>query len=187
MHTMCLMEELMPSIGTSVPSPSVLAVVISLSDSTLQTVGKHCSDITHTSLEVDYDNHFDFYDESRIISNTHLISISDDGKIWNWLLTVEGTEEPGKYKTNSNVVSESSTIPVSQTNAEVASGGDHALDAVNKPEDIASYTGRLPNSSVSHEELLFKVGSPNFLCSLDCSFCCFHLVFGRDEQFGILF
>ncbi|TQE06958.1 hypothetical protein C1H46_007348 [Malus baccata] len=46
-HIMCSMEELMPSIGTSVPSPLVLALVISQSDSTLQNIGKLYSDVPH--------------------------------------------------------------------------------------------------------------------------------------------
>ncbi|KAM1529495.1 hypothetical protein ACFX1Z_018697 [Malus domestica] len=46
-HIMCSMEELMPSIGTSVPSLLVLALVISQSDSTLQNIGKLHVDVPH--------------------------------------------------------------------------------------------------------------------------------------------
>lgn len=87
---MCAMEELIPSIGTSVPSPSVLAVVISHSDSTIQNISKLYSD-GHPSLYADTDNPFDSCDESLVISKTPLISISDDGILWKWLLTAEGS------------------------------------------------------------------------------------------------
>ncbi|XP_048331583.2 uncharacterized protein LOC107428416 isoform X1 [Ziziphus jujuba] len=96
-HIMCSMEELMPSIGTSVPSPSVLAVVICQSDSTLQNVGKLYSDAPHSPVpDMDFDNPFDFYDDSLFVCKTHMISISDDGKIWNWLLTAEGAGDTQK-------------------------------------------------------------------------------------------
>ncbi|RVX11126.1 hypothetical protein CK203_013176 [Vitis vinifera] len=100
-HVMCTMEELMPSIGTPVPSPSILAVVICKSDSTLQCVGNlYSSGSCSSSFDMDFDNPFDFCDESFYVSKTHLISISDDGKIWNWLLTSEGTEDTHKEATN---------------------------------------------------------------------------------------
>ncbi|XP_070044118.1 uncharacterized protein [Nicotiana tomentosiformis] len=110
-HTMCAMEELMPSIGTSVPSPSILAAVISHSDAALQNIGKLYSD-AHHSVDVDFDNLFDFCDESLVLSKTRLISISDDGKVWKWLLTAEGSVDVQKDMTNpDNVVEACKTIP----------------------------------------------------------------------------
>ncbi|XP_071693152.1 uncharacterized protein [Rutidosis leptorrhynchoides] len=109
-HDMCMMEDIMPSIGTSVPSPSLLAVVISQSDATLQNVGRHFADANgnpspDNEFNMDFDNPFDFRDESHIISKTYLLSISDDGKVWNWLLSSEGlTDNP---KDTSNAVSDS--------------------------------------------------------------------------------
>ncbi|XP_010687946.2 uncharacterized protein LOC104902003 [Beta vulgaris subsp. vulgaris] len=92
-YSICTMQELMPSVGSSVPSPSILAAVICESDCALQNVGKIYSDVPHTPFsDEDYDNPFDFCDESLPASKTHLISISDDGKVWNWLLTAEGPE-----------------------------------------------------------------------------------------------
>lgn len=96
MNEMCLMDELVPSIGTSGTSPSLLAVVISQADSALQNVTKHfaeAQDITSSSVnefEMDFDNPFDFRDDPHIISKTQLLSITDDGKIWNWRMTSEG-------------------------------------------------------------------------------------------------
>ncbi|CAN0900198.1 WD repeat-containing protein 11 [Linum grandiflorum] len=89
-HMMCWMEELMPSLGTPVPSPSLLAVTICQSDSTLQNVAKLYRDAPSAK---DIDNPFDFYDESLLLSKTHMISISDDGRLWNWRLTAEDIVE----------------------------------------------------------------------------------------------
>ncbi|CAI9298397.1 unnamed protein product [Lactuca saligna] len=124
-HEKCLMEELTPSIGTSIPTPSVLAVVISQSDATLQNVGKHFSDGHQPSspdneFDLDFDNPFDFRDDSHIICRTHFISISDDGKIWNWLLTCEDpTDNPKDASDPAHVIEvrkDPSASTVSQDN-----------------------------------------------------------------------
>ncbi|CAH8306254.1 unnamed protein product [Eruca vesicaria subsp. sativa] len=89
-HVMCTMEEFLPSIGMSIPSPSALAILLSQSDSTMQTITKLHPDGTSS---VDFDNPFDFYDESLLVSKTTFISLSDDGKIWKWVLSAEGVED----------------------------------------------------------------------------------------------
>ncbi|KAA8523002.1 hypothetical protein F0562_009425 [Nyssa sinensis] len=158
-HVMCTMEELMPSIGTSIPSPSILAVVISQSDSTLQNVCKIYSDVSHTSSpDVDFDTPFDFCDESVLISKTHLISISDDGKIWNWLLTAEG---PGDAKdtTNMDILAEVGEVPILDTNAGDIdlSADEPALDAVKQPNNVNSITRGSSKPTISLEEMSFKI------------------------------
>ncbi|KAK3025871.1 hypothetical protein RJ639_042300 [Escallonia herrerae] len=158
-HMMCMMEELMPSLGTSVPSPSVLAVVISLSDSTLQNVGKLCSDVPHaSSLDLDFDNPFDFRDESSIISKTHLLSISDDGKIWNWLLTAEGTGDTQNDVKISGTGADASKGPVMEikSDTEDISAKDLGVDVVKQPDDVYSGNVRQSNSTIS-QEVLFKI------------------------------
>ncbi|KAK1312231.1 hypothetical protein QJS10_CPA07g00650 [Acorus calamus] len=74
-HVLYRMEELMPSIGTTVPSPSVLAIVLCEAESTVQSVMKHYSS------------------DVLVVTKTHLISISDDGKVWKWLLESEGASD----------------------------------------------------------------------------------------------
>lgn len=172
MHLMCMMEELMPSIGTSVPSPSVLAVVISQSDSTLQHVGKLYSDYSHTSSpDVDFNTPLDFCDESLLISKIHLISISDDGSIWNWLLTAEGPEDAQKDARNSGTVDKGSEVSVIETNSStiVSSANEQDVDApadqkkevdALHPSDVANNVGSSPDprsSTVSLEAMSFKV------------------------------
>ncbi|KAI4377162.1 hypothetical protein MLD38_014839 [Melastoma candidum] len=104
-HIMCFMEELMPSIGTIVPSPSVLAAVVCESNSILQNVAKTYSDAPDTpTSNGDIDDPFDFSDDSLLVSKTRLISISDDGKVWNWLLTAGGASESSDNWNNGDKV-----------------------------------------------------------------------------------
>ncbi|XP_068343506.1 uncharacterized protein [Pyrus communis] len=156
-HIMCSMEELMPSIGTSVPSPSLLALVISQSDSTLQNVGKiYSDDVPHSPFpDVDFDNPFDFCDEPLLVSKMHLISISDDGKIWNWLLTAEGLEDNRKDDTNLGI----SEVPVPGTNTNiiVSSTGGLDMEAGKQIEKISGDRSRPSNSIVSHTDLSLKI------------------------------
>ncbi|KAK1265665.1 hypothetical protein QJS04_geneDACA016164 [Acorus gramineus] len=81
-HVLYRMEELMPSIGTTVPSPSVLAIVLCQAESTVQSVMKHYSS------------------NVLVVTKTHLISISDDGKVWKWLLESEGARDHLKSMMN---------------------------------------------------------------------------------------
>lgn len=154
---MCLMEELIPSIGTSVPSPSVLAVTISQSDSTLQSIHKHCSDAS--SIDVDFDNPFDFHEESLIISKTHLIYIFDDGKIWKWLLTAEGYGNAQKDIARKDKVTEVGKVPMpeSESSKEVMSTDDPILDAVTQSDKTYSNKNHRSSPASSQEEVSFKV------------------------------
>ncbi|CAH1449108.1 unnamed protein product [Lactuca virosa] len=159
-HVMCMMEELMPSLGTPIPSPSVLAVVISRSDSTLQNVHKHLSDGQHTSSpDMDFDNPFDFCDETPVISKTHLLSISDDGKIWNWLLTAEGPTENQKAASDVTIVAEISKDKDSSldTNSGVDSSFGSVKDVVKQTDKENIRKGRRSSSKKNKDELSLKI------------------------------
>ncbi|KAI3724972.1 hypothetical protein L1987_64741 [Smallanthus sonchifolius] len=158
-HTMCMMEELMPSLGTPVPSPSILAVVISRSDSTLQNVRKYLSDGCHnTEVEMDFDNPFDFCDESQVVSKTHLLSISDDGKIWNWLLTAEGPKENQKDASDVGIVAEISKDPALDANADrVNSNFDSVKDVVRQTDKENIRKGHSSASKRSQDDLTLKI------------------------------
>lgn len=151
-HVMCAMEELMPSIGTSVPSPSVLAVAICQSESTLQHVAKICSDTPDSpSAEVDFDNPFDFCDDTVVHSTTHMISISDDGKVWNWLLTAEGTGDNHK-----DTVADSHEIPLIGDNANTVVVTDGLGKEAGKQQELGNgHKNRL--SSTLSQDLSFKI------------------------------
>ena len=161
MHVMCSMEELLPSIGTSVPSPSVLAMAISQSDSTLQNIGKLYSDAPDSPFSaVDFDNPFDFCDAPLVLSKTHLVSISDDGKVWNWLLTAEGHEINQNDDKSLDVVSNITELSVTGTNTNtvVASTGGVEVEASKKSEQSNDGRSRHSSSTISHTEMSLKVG-----------------------------
>ncbi|CAN1825030.1 WD repeat-containing protein 11 [Linum perenne] len=141
-HMMCSMEELMPSIGTSVPSPSLLAVTICQSDSTLQHVAKLYRDAPNTHSAQDIDNPFDFNEESLLLSKTHMISVSDDGKLWKWLLTAEEIVEK-----------DVDIIPYA--GEDVCSDGIK-LERNKQPENLRGNKGRSPSLS-SAENTTFKI------------------------------
>lgn len=160
MHVMCAMEELLPSIGTSVPSPSVLALAISQSDSTLQNIGKLYSDVPDSPFSaVDFDNPFDFCDEPLLVSKTHLISISDDGKIWNWLFTAEGPEDNRKDDKNLGAIANATEVLVTGTNTHtiVSSTGGGDMEASKRTEQINGGRNQPSSSTVSHTEMSLKV------------------------------
>ncbi|XP_050271979.1 uncharacterized protein LOC126715429 isoform X1 [Quercus robur] len=158
-HIMCAIEELIPSIGTPVPSPSILAVIICQSDSTFQNVGKLYSDVSSPSPDVDFDTPFDFCDEPLLVSKTHLISISDDGKIWNWLLTAEGPENTQKDDTNLGLVADVSEVPVPGTNANtvISSSSGSFMEAGKQPEHMDSGRSCPSNSTSSLADMSFKI------------------------------
>ncbi|KAK9149619.1 hypothetical protein Scep_008376 [Stephania cephalantha] len=121
-YMMCMMEELMPSIGTSVPSPTVLAVVICQSESTFQCVGKLYSETSQSTLDAPNCEPF-------LISKTYLISITDDGKIWNWLLTAEEACLVGQLHLLSSTVTVLA-VPSPSLTATLARGGNNPAVAV---------------------------------------------------------
>ena len=160
MHMMCTMEELMPSIGTSVPSPSLLAVIICKSDSTLQCVGKlYSTGSRSSSFDMDFDNPFDFCDEPLSVYKTHLISISDDGKIWNWLLTSERTEDAQKDATNVGNGAGLGDVPVLETNT---SDIDGTADLVKQPDCVTSIRNCSSYSTLNQIDLSPKVCDHTF-------------------------
>lgn len=171
---MCRMEELMPSVGTPVPSPSILAVVISQTDSILQNIGKLCSDVYSTSsLIEDFNNPFDFCDETLIVSKTHLISISDDGKIWKWLLTAEGSGDDAQK----GISSSGTTTHIDKVADTDARSGKETLDADDPPQNLVVPSNNVndnrigsSNRPVRWEEVSFKV------CLLFSSFHIFTLL-----------
>ncbi|XP_010412480.1 PREDICTED: WD repeat-containing protein 11-like [Camelina sativa] len=150
-HVMCTMEEFMPSIGLSIPSPSALAVLLSQSDSTMQTITKLYPDETSS---VDFDNPFDFYDESIVVSKTTFFSLSDDGKIWKWVLSAEGVEDALKN---------ASDLDMSIVGADVALPGAIQKKDFSNLEDGLVVTptnksrGQTSSSSFGRSDLSFKI------------------------------
>lgn len=95
MHVLCGVEELMPSIGTAIPTPAVLAVNSCQSESSVQNIGLFCTDPSYTQalLSEECVPPKSSNKEMDIPLKTCLVSISDDGKIWNWLVTSDKGKE----------------------------------------------------------------------------------------------
>lgn len=153
---MCKMEELMPSLGSPVPSPSVLAVLVSQSESTLQNISKLYSDSSNGASDVDSDNPFEFCDDTLLVAKTRLFSISDDGKLWSWILTAEGDGDMQKdARISWNIANVSldskNTTTIVSTKDGLAAEGSRQLDNIN-----GSRT-QLPNSTFGFADVTFKV------------------------------
>ncbi|KAF9616518.1 hypothetical protein IFM89_029979 [Coptis chinensis] len=159
-YIMCTMEELMPSIGMPVPSPMILAVVLCQSESTLRSVGNFNSDMSPTSVfSKDHDSHTEFPSESHNVSKSYLISLSDDGNVWSWLLTAEGARDPQKVFTSVNrdaAVTEA-TDPDTHTNTTDSSIRGSTSGAVKDSEPMNDISRRLINTMSSNVSFTFKV------------------------------
>lgn len=94
-YVLCMMEALIPSMGTSVPSPTILAVAHCSSEFEIERVSKTCSEeapvVKLFELPTYTENSASsmLSRQSFLLLKTAFISISDDGKVWNWLLTAE--------------------------------------------------------------------------------------------------
>ncbi|XP_078428005.1 transducin family protein / WD-40 repeat family protein isoform X2 [Wolffia australiana] len=90
-HILYRIEDLMPSIGNPVPSPSVLAVVFCQAESVIQNVCRFSENFpTSSSLSsVIGETPLDCPKSPTFTSKKCFLAISDDGRIWNWLLSTE--------------------------------------------------------------------------------------------------
>lgn len=166
-HVMCTMEELMPSIGTTVPSPSLLAAVLWQSESTLQNIAKIYVDAPSTpSSNVDIDNPFDFSDDSLLVSKTRLISISDDGKVWNWLLSAEGASDARKENSSIDNLADDDSLSHLENKVESidSSNSGTASEGIKELENARGSKSRSANSSSNVVDISFKVGRKGSFC-----------------------
>ncbi|KAG5404864.1 hypothetical protein IGI04_010983 [Brassica rapa subsp. trilocularis] len=100
-HVLCGIEELIPAIGISPPLPSLLSLLISQLDSTLQNIRKiHSDPVLDASKVVDDSFYFSGDDDAFRGFKTHFISISDDGKIWSWILSVKRDNDSSNLQNN---------------------------------------------------------------------------------------
>ncbi|XP_057818736.2 uncharacterized protein LOC131031599 isoform X2 [Cryptomeria japonica] len=118
---LCMLETLMPLMGTSVPSPTILAV--SYCSSELEIEKAHIIN----SEEVSGFKPFELpaYTEKAASSmllgqSTHaletaFISVSDDGKVWKWSLTAEVPGDVHSQEMNETV----SRDPIQQSDKEI--------------------------------------------------------------------
>ncbi|KAK8604748.1 hypothetical protein V6N13_082223 [Hibiscus sabdariffa] len=155
-HVMCTMEELMPSIGSPVPPPSVLAVLISQSELTLQNISKLYSGSSNVASDVDFDNPCEFCDDTLLVAKTRLISISDDGKLWSWIVTAEGNGVMEKDVRNSGNIADVSDDSTNTTTI-MSSKDGHATKGSRQSDNINDSRVQLPNSTFGFADVTFKI------------------------------
>ncbi|CAN6455730.1 unnamed protein product [Victoria cruziana] len=156
-HVMCFMEELMPALGTTVPSPNILAVKLHPAESVLENVGELCSDLLLKSPSHAAEDGAKSIDRELLLaSDTFFISISDDGKIWKWLLTAE---DVNRNSSNMKTVFDNTRNVDSTLNTEQldSSAFGHTCNGVEESE-TGSCDHIVPSAltAVKHE-LVFKV------------------------------
>jgi hypothetical protein len=95
-HLLQAVEELMPSIGTVVPPPAVLATTVWQSESIFRNIDKLSQDLaqTQSSHSVISDTNSDKNVYQGAMS--YITSISEDGKIWSWHLTFDDKSADSK-------------------------------------------------------------------------------------------
>lgn len=135
MHLLCTTVELMPSIGTTVPTPTVLAVNLCQLESVIQDVRKLCTGASDVDslLDVTCLSPLNLCTEMGYIRKTYLISISDDGKIWNWVLTYDKAKDARKIL-NVNVGADIDEEAVSEKHISGGSFVGGVTDIVKEPE-----------------------------------------------------
>ena len=164
----------MPSIGTPVPTPSVLAVVLCQFESAIQNVASPLSTITGKTQSTNY-----FKNSSKdFISRRCFLSISDDGRIWNWLLT---SESPSNVTVGSkpDMVSSVDTVrdELGKTQLEPRESFDRIAgsDDSERREPKKGFYSK-PDGSGARKDLLIKVAFSESLCIsanfFALCFCC---------------
>lgn len=108
-YVLCMMEALIPSMGTSVPSPTILAVSHCSSEFEIEKVSKICSEeapgvkLFELPTYTENSSSSMLSRQSVLVLKTAIISISDDGKVWNWLLTAELPGDAHDQVTNQTI------------------------------------------------------------------------------------
>lgn len=92
----------MPSIGTVVPPPAVLAATIWQSESIFRNIEKKSQDLAH--MQSSESVIFDTKSNQKMYQGTvtYLTSISEDGKIWSWHLTFDKSVSSKKINLGAN-------------------------------------------------------------------------------------
>ena len=107
--------------------------------------------------------------ELQPLSETYLISISDDGKIWSWLLTVEGTRHCQKTMSHFNMTADVTKVAVPEMHIKpMNSSVDRPnLDTINESDPVDGTCNHPSNATTTRLEMSFKVGKDTLLIN-----CC---------------
>ena len=170
-YSLCSTEDLMPSIGTPVPTPSVLAVVLCQFESAIQNVARVSHDLgtaSPLSTIIGKTQSTNYFKNSSkdFISRRCFLSISDDGRIWNWLLT---SESPSNVTVASkpDMVSIVDTVrdELGKTQLEPRESFDRipGSDDSERREPKKGFYSK-PDGSGARKNLLIKVAFSESLC-----------------------
>lgn len=158
MHLLWMTVELMPSIGTTVPTPAVLAVNLCQLESVVQNVGKPFSGPSDVdpSFDVTCLSSLNLCTEMDYVFKTYLISISDDGKIWNWLLISDKAKDSQKtLSMNMGAKIDGEAVSGKQTSGDSFVGV--VTDVVKEPEPPVSDSSSQLINSRSSQSVSIKV------------------------------
>eukprot|EP01018_Ginkgo_biloba_P039533 Gb_06602 [translate_table: standard] len=165
-YMLCMMEALMPSVGTPVPSPAVLAVSHCPSEFKLEKVSRtfseELSDVKHFQLHT-YTESTDpsmLSNQAALVLETPFISISDDGKMWNWSLTAEVQGDSNSTGMNQAVHGDfSEENGIASLSALSDTGVDSHAEEENKTSlQLKVSSSPLPKTSVlGWDEPIFKL------------------------------
>jgi hypothetical protein len=165
-----MMEALIPSMGTSVPSPTILAVSHCSSEFEIEKVSKTCSEkepgVKFFELPTYTENSASsmLSRQSVLVLKTAFISISDDGKVWNWLLTAELPGDAYGQVMN-QTMNQSISEDVNQENGRES--GVPSLDIVvdGHEEEENKMTKQLHTAVVRRDEPVLKVCTEHYFSS----------------------
>jgi hypothetical protein len=101
-HLLHAVEELMPSIGTVVPPPAVLATTVWQSESIFRNIDRQSQDLAQ--MEPSHSVIFDTNSNENMYQGamSYLTSVSEDGKIWTWHLTFDKAAGSKKINLGAN-------------------------------------------------------------------------------------
>jgi WD repeat-containing protein 11 len=162
-HLLCAVEELMPSIGTVVPSPAVLAATIWQSESIFRSIEKQCQDLAQPhSFTIDTNS-----DQNACQGTmTYLTSISEDGKIWSWLLKFDKSALPSKANLGANLCDHSSANEIIYSTVKPTNVSISATNIGKEPGRPSHNNAATANTCSNRPDFIIKVTSQNFFSLL---------------------
>jgi len=169
-HLLCAVEELMPLIGTVVPPPAVLAATIWQSESIFRNIDKQCQDLAQTQSSYSFIT--DTNSDQNVCQGTmtYLTSISEDGKIWSWLLTFDKPAHPKKANIGANLRSHSSIIAIIYPSVKPTNVSISVTNIGKEPGRPSHGNAASATTCSNRPDFTIKVTSLNVSISLCCHY-----------------
>lgn len=182
MHILCTVEELMPSIGTVVPPPAVLATTIWQSESIFRNIDKQCQDLSQTNASLSFIA--DTNPEKNVYQGTltYVTSISEDGKIWSWLLTFDKSAHPNKTNLGANLHSHSSANAIIYSTVKPTNVSISVTNIGKEPGRLSHSHAATANTSSNRPDFTIKVTAQNYFSLLSLLDNCNYQKVGSTVQ-----